>query len=643
MVEDRRVYDGAVLTSATGHPSPIVRRHAALAIGRIGDRTGTTHLLQLLEDVDDAVRQDAAFALGLMKDPSGFDPLRTLVLRAAPEAQGPKHAEAVAAIAKIGGRDAAQFYEELLSRWVGSVVAGAEAPPSIERALAEAWRFHGDAPVRLLVQFAEAPIASVRIAAIYSLAIIHARDASTVFLRAANDRDSEVRAFAASALTASYVDSAGVDRGAAAQWLMRLIQDSNRNVRINALRSLGTYRDPSFARPVIELLSESDQNVRVQALTTLGQLKGIDAARALLEHVKRGLFAVRRAALLGLARADRDEGIRYAAAWIIDDDWLRRFAGIDALNILGGDTATAWLEDLTKDPDGRVAAHAFTAFARHDSSFAQELARDLVQHSDPAVRAAAAGHMRMAPRRSDVDLLLRAYSKSVDDPTSVARLSIVNALAVVANLGFAARSAVEDRFVAVYAQNVDYVVRRAAIERLPSAAAQWGSVTPIETGRSLADYREIARRLIIPAEERGELPEIELDTERGTVTVALFAADAPIAVHAFLQLVDRNYFDGSLWYGVIPGVSIQGGDPRGDGFGGPGFYLRGELNRQRFERGTVGLVQTAPDTAHSLFIITVGPEASLEGTYPVIGSVRAGMDVVERLMEGDRIVSAQRR
>ncbi len=643
LAEDRRELDIELLSEAAEHPEPVVRRRAALAIGRIGDPAGTAILLDLLGDPTSVVRQDAAFGLGLMSDPSSFDRLAELVQSSSPEQQDGTHLEAVTAIAKLGGTEAAGFFEELLARWVGRVVAGDDPPRTVVQALNEAWRLRDLAPVTLLMQYAESESGAARQGAVYSLGRLRSMQASTTFLRGVDDANPLIRAWSVRVLTASYADSAGLDRNGTARWVTPLVEDADSHVRTNALRTLGTYEDPSFSAMVGALLSDPDGNVRVQALTTLGQLGGPDAARLLAAASARGPFAQRRQALLGLARVARDDALVRCASWITESEWVMRATGAAALAVIGGDTALSWLEELTRDADARVVGRAFSALATLDSTRADSLARSFVVHSDPVVRTLAADRIRQHPQRSDVEPLVAAYELSLSDAINDAQTAVVNALAAVAELGFSERVAVDDQFLSRYTENDDYLVRRAAEESFPAVAAQWGPARPVETGRDLEDYRAITRHLILPAELEGTLPELVIDTEGGQITVALYAAEAPITVDAIMQLADRHYFDGGRWHRVVPNFVIQDGDPRGDGWGGPGFALRDENNRRRYGRGTVGMALSGPDTGGSQFFITHSPQPHLDGTYPVIGEVEAGMEAVDRVLQGDRIRTVRRR
>ena len=143
-------------------------------------------------------------------------------------------------------------------------------------------------------------------------------------------------------------------------------------------------------------------------------------------------------------------------------------------------------------------------------------------------------------------------------------------------------------------------------------------------------------------EENATTHTLVMDTDRGRIVIDLFPQDAPITVNAFLQLVDRRLFDGETFHRVVPNFVVQSGDPRGDGWGGPGYALRDEINLHHYERGTVGMALSGPDTGGSQFFITLSPQPHLDGTYTVIGRVIDGMDIVDLITQGDRIQTVRR-
>lgn len=133
----------------------------------------------------------------------------------------------------------------------------------------------------------------------------------------------------------------------------------------------------------------------------------------------------------------------------------------------------------------------------------------------------------------------------------------------------------------------------------------------------------------------GGLPRAVIHTPQGDITIRLYVADAPLTVYSFTHLARAGYFNGLTFHRVVPNFVVQGGDPRGDGWGGPGYTIRCEYNPIPYSRGTVGMALAGKDTGGSQFFITHSPQPRLDGRYTVFGQVVAGMDVVDRLTEGD--------
>jgi cyclophilin family peptidyl-prolyl cis-trans isomerase len=134
------------------------------------------------------------------------------------------------------------------------------------------------------------------------------------------------------------------------------------------------------------------------------------------------------------------------------------------------------------------------------------------------------------------------------------------------------------------------------------------------------------------------MPIARIETPRGVIELELFMFDAPITVDNFVTLARRGYFDGQRFHRVVPNFVVQGGDPRGDGNGGPGYAIRDELNRHRYQRGTLGMALSGPNTGGSQFFVTHAPQPHLDGGYTVFGQLRSGADVLDRIVQGDRIV-----
>jgi len=117
----------------------------------------------------------------------------------------------------------------------------------------------------------------------------------------------------------------------------------------------------------------------------------------------------------------------------------------------------------------------------------------------------------------------------------------------------------------------------------------------------------------------------------------LAVLDAPLVVDNFVALVRRGFFTNLTFHRVVPDFVIQGGDPRGDGEGGPGYTVRDELSERPYVRGTVGIALDWADTGGSQFFITHSPQPQLDARYTVIGRVIDGMTVVDQIQQNDVI------
>ena len=202
-----------------------------------------------------------------------------------------------------------------------------------------------------------------------------------------------------------------------------------------------------------------------------------------------------------------------------------------------------------------------------------------------------------------------------------------------------ARARVAEEFVSSAPRPDDYLLRRWAEENWPELAARWGRAAPIATGRSAQDYRDLVRRFIV-APDSVARPKVIIETDqRGPMEVELLGPEAPMTVANFLRLVDRRFFDRNRWHRVVPNFVVQDGDPRGDGFGGPGGAIRDEVNRHRYDGPMLGMALSGPDTGSSQWFITLSPQPHLDGTYTIFGRVTGGLASLARITQGDVIRS----
>ena len=129
---------------------------------------------------------------------------------------------------------------------------------------------------------------------------------------------------------------------------------------------------------------------------------------------------------------------------------------------------------------------------------------------------------------------------------------------------------------------------------------------------------------------------ITIETNKGTIVIETYDADAPKTVANFISLANKGFYNGLIFHRVIEGFMIQGGDPTGTGMGGPGYKFADELNpntpsyQAGYVPGTVAMANSGPDTNGSQFFIMQG-NTQLPHAYTIFGKVISGMDVVNAI------------
>lgn len=626
-LEDRREFDATRFNAWLALPHPEMRSRAAVGIGRIGDRAGTQLILRTLSDTSVLVRKNGAFALGELGDTSA------LVV------QGLAHAarqadsvgvEAIAALAKLGTAAAYTTIETLL-------IDPAAAPELRREALLSLWRFaRKPNTLELILPFAASSSAETRWRAVYVMTRGSADPrALPHILKWVTDADPAVRAVAVRGLRATTVDSAG-QRPQARVALLAALRDPHPHVRINAVRALGGFREAGSLPYMIPLLTDMDGNVALAAAESLGDNGGAEAELAAFARGK-GHLGVRMAALNALLRtADgRASAFQLARQLVQSTNPVERLLAARVLLNSANPSALEQARQLLADPDGRIAALALGTIVSADTVsppralFVQQLA-----HADPAVRAAALRGLQRGASAADLELFLNAYDRAQQDTQRYASQAAVDALSALMRMGVP----VERSFFLRFRKPSDPLLRERIAQRI--GPGDWGATRPIDTGRDQQFYRTAARTFF-GRDSTAAHPRVRIRTAAGEFVIQLNGREAPLTVQSFIELANRGYFNNGRWHRVVPNFVLQDGDPRGDGSGGPGRVLRDEINRLRYTRGALGMALSGPDTGGSQFFVAHSPQPHLDGGYTVFGQVISGMDVADRVIQEDPIISIE--
>ncbi len=128
------------------------------------------------------------------------------------------------------------------------------------------------------------------------------------------------------------------------------------------------------------------------------------------------------------------------------------------------------------------------------------------------------------------------------------------------------------------------------------------------------------------------MTKVTLETNRGSIVIELFDKEMPVTAGNFRSLVDKGFYNGLVFHRVIKDFMIQGGDPRGDGTGGPGYSIKDEFSKNnRNDRGTISMANAGPNTGGSQFFINLVNNNYLDKQHPVFGKVVKGMEVVDAI------------
>ena len=642
--DSRSLGEGQLSAWAQGQRGSAVRARALRALARIQDPSTMELVLVGLNAPEPEVRDEAAFAAGQLA--LSWEPLPdeakaqlTEALRAAEatEADSTVRRTLLESFSKLGTPGAVQRLIERLGDTREGVagraalalgVAGRRSPALAEVPIEKV------APLLAASQSVE-----TRYGATYLLVYLK-RPAALEYLRqCVSDASPEVRALCAK----GFPDVAGQPE---ASLLGRLLEDPEARVAAEAARSLAKLSAKCGAEcPSLDALRALKLQVRAVAA---GDSR---AGHALLAVAQQGLPAAGRPVLEELRGVIRQAPHGGSAVALDDLAWLdcRLAAAMDrqvgalaevlrcgdgrvsearrlALGLrevaqtpgqAGAKEAVAWL----RHPDARVRLAAVTAVDEQPVPEALEPLRALMREEDLVVAAAAAsvvGKMKAAEALPEVQALAARVPQEPDMAELVAG-------ALVALEGKEAEAVLRTWLGHPHAN-----VRRVAAEALTGLTGQ-----PVRSSRVA-----LAQGTFRPP-EAPEGAKLTFQTNKGDFTVALDTREAPRTSGNLYALAGKGYFRNITFHRVVPDFVAQGGDPRGDGEGGPGYSIRCEMTRRAYTRGVIGMALAGKDTGGSQFFFTHTPQPHLDGRYTSFGEVVSGMEVVDRLLEGDVILEVR--
>jgi cyclophilin family peptidyl-prolyl cis-trans isomerase/HEAT repeat protein len=620
---DRQQYEPVIVQQALAG-GPELREALADALGRIPDKQGRSPLVGLLLDDVPAVRRAAAFGLGELEDPEAVPALLSAVV----DDDRETGILAVEALGKVKAPvlDVAQALLPLpeQERW-------ARLFPSL-------FRFKEAATVRIAERGLALPDPELHAQAAYALARDPLPEGLPPLRGLLADPNPQVRGWAARALGI-------VGEPADLAALRPLLDDPAPGPLVQALRSSARLivegkapAAPAEWRARLRaLLDDPRSGVRLTALEAAAAWPmpismGATAdplSEAVVSRATEGTGRERGLALLALAAGKHPRALELATAALTSQEIDVRAHAAQAAGRVGFPAAADLVARLTSDPAPQVRAAAAEAALAGDGS--AEIATRLLSDQDAGVRANVFGWLAEHPVLP-LDRLQAGLAASVRGGVEEETLAALGALTARAKAEALERGAIVALVEKVAAGELGggYALRREAGAALGELERPIPPLGPLNTGKAPEVYQDIIERTWQPRT-------VEIRTSKGPVGVRLACRQAPLTCLNFLNLADQGFYDGLLFHRVVADFVVQGGDPRGDGFGGPGYDIRDEINRLRYRRGVVGMALAGPDTGGSQFFITLSEQPHLDGGYTAFGEVVSGNEVLDQIVPGDRI------
>ena len=626
---------------------PAVRARALLALARLQDVDTAPTVVAACADPDAGARAMAAFAageLGLAWDgiPDGVRAqLAEAVLAAeAHELDGNARTQQLTALGRLRTPAA-------LDRLVQRLAAAPDVAEPAALALGVAARAKSPWPEAatplLSSRLAPGEPQPLRWAAAYALGYATASGGRTALLQALQDASEEVRAVSAKGLA---------ERGTPkdAQALRPLLGDPSPGVEAEAARTLAKLAarcTPSGPCPPLDALAALTAAVDKVAHGDVRQ-----GAPPLVALAQAGLPPAGQPLLVSLRARTREDFQAAPDAARADLAWL------DCRLAAAEDRSSGWLEETLSCgaglvPEGRRLRLGLQEVAQApalQSGFERASVQRYLQSPDATVQLAAV-NLLAASHHPEAAEDVRGYVSSKDAVLSAAAAEALGTLGDVASgpavlqRAQAAEGEPEqadswaDALVALKPDGTQALLHRwlgATHPHLRHAAEKalthlegkpvWGPGTGPEAAPGYPSAPDVGRDVAW-----------RLPTARGVVVIRPAVDAAPETVAQLTRLARAGFFQGLTFHRVVPDFVVQGGDPRGDGEGGPGFTLPCEVSPLRYRRGTVGMALSGKDTGGSQIFIALSPQPHLEGRYTIVGEVVSGMDALDAVLEGDSL------
>ncbi len=617
--QDRAASDS--LYTYLNHANPSYRYASAMAFASIRDSNALSNLNPLLQDNNQDVRCAAAYAIGQIGHKSGVALLINNFERSDSLKEWTRYNQTVLeAVGKCGTKKELEFISSISSYGVTDTLLLVGQAQSLYRfGLRGMTNPKGTQRMVDLLDNAKTPPEAMMYAAQYlsraKYPILNEQNQQALIRRINNTESIDVKAALAITL--------GKSKSPIAQdELMGLFQrESNTLVKCNILRALKNFPYASVQSAAFKALRSKDVQL-AQTAADFFHTNGEGSDGSVYYQMSNDSLN----SIVGLSllkAANKHISPIYEAQNLLINNKLKRI-----------------FRDTTNSVTGR--AYALKALAEYGWNYKYIYRNGYTSH-EPVIRTATLEALQSMLQNPNFDRNFGLGRKQVKKEISQYIASAINGSdpamkAVAANI--LADSTLNFKelyenssFLHVAKRNLNLPQETETLYALQSAINTFDGT---DTKLPVPDYNHPIDWSLF--ETLPENPQVRIETKKGDIVLELYPLDAPGSVVSFLQLVKEGFYDGKNFHRMVPNFVIQGGCPRGDGYGGLDFSLRSEVSQKYYNKGGyLGMASAGPDTEGVQWFITHGATPHLDGRYTIFGQVNNGMDVVQNIQAGDII------
>ena len=607
-LELNREMESAEFIKFAGHKNYMVRAKAANAMGRVQNSGFLDLLTELSDDADAHVRLEAVFALGQTGDSLAE---RTLISRLG-ETDIDTKVRVIEALGKIG---TAESLDTLVSFFDNpEIPVVKEAALSIGRLALRGIKKVETA--QKLVSLLENADPEIRWRAAYSLYRMSEDVDSDIVIDHLNDSDPLVKIYLLKALSVR-----NIRRNSGR--IIKMTGDPDWRVRLTAVQVLGRLENGVTCDVYDSLAEDSNKYVVLECIKGLGNSGKNLNSKKLEDICRTGDTYLAGEAVVSLAKINAERALNAVEEMITSENWYSRFKVAESLQYINNNRSVELLKNLANDKDIRIVSKSMEIISgKADSDWENFLLEKLDSRDYVVVAFAAYGLGRIKSTKA-IPKIISSYSRMTAPADIEPMMEMIRALGEIGD-----EQAVD--FLKENLAHKDKNIGKTAAASIKKITNEDLSdqVNPVSNGSGY-----ISRIQSIEGES------CEILTDRGRIVIKFFREEAPLTTSNFIRLALSDFYDGLSFHRVVPNFVIQDGCPRSDGWGGPGYVIRCEYNKLHYSRGMVGMAHVGKDTGGSQFFITQSPQPHLDGKYTIFGEVIEGLDVIDKILPGDRIIS----